>query len=107
MPSFSPLVRGGTPCCLNVTCNGLTFCGSLACRYGNHSRRPGLIYIDKHTQPDIGEGEWCLDALMAQRYDSLTAENIATEVRRPGLQLLCDRSRNSGARDTTCLQTLV
>jgi hypothetical protein len=48
--------------------------------YGNHTRRDGLVYIDKHTQPDQGDGEWCLDALMAQHYGKLTAVDIVREI---------------------------
>ena len=48
--------------------------------YGNHSRLNGLIYIDKHTQPDTGSGEWCLDSLMKDHYGTLTAPDIVRSV---------------------------
>ena len=38
------------------------------------------VYIDKHTQPDTGSGEWCLDALMKQHYGTLTAFDIIRDV---------------------------
>jgi isopenicillin-N N-acyltransferase-like protein len=48
--------------------------------YGNHSRLNGLIYIDKHTQPDTGDGEWCLDALMKDLYGTLTPTDLVRTV---------------------------
>ena len=48
--------------------------------YGNHTRRPGLVYVDKHTQPDPGQGAWCLDTLMAQHYGHLDAASIVEQI---------------------------
>ena len=48
--------------------------------YGNHSRLNGLVYIDKHTQPDTGSGEWCLDGLMKDHYGTLTASDIVRSI---------------------------
>ena len=48
--------------------------------YGNHTNRKGLVYIDKHTQPDSGDGAWCLDALMADNYGSYTAVNTFQQI---------------------------
>jgi hypothetical protein len=44
--------------------------------YGNHTRKDGLVYIDKHTQPDPGPGAWCLDTLMEKYYGSFNATNL-------------------------------
>ena len=49
--------------------------------YGNHSARAGLIYIDKHTQPDPGERAWCLDGLMKDYYGSLQPLTIVPSLR--------------------------
>ena len=36
--------------------------------------------IDKHTQPDTGSGEWCLDSLMKDNYGTLTAPDIVRSI---------------------------
>jgi isopenicillin-N N-acyltransferase-like protein len=48
--------------------------------YANHTRRAGLLYIDKHSQPDPGQGSWCLDALLKSKYGKLDPLTVLTEV---------------------------
>ena len=48
--------------------------------YSNHTARPGLVYLDKHTQPDPGPGAWCLDSLMKQNYGQLEPLTIVQEI---------------------------
>lgn len=48
--------------------------------YGNHTRKPGLVYIDKHTQPDPGQGAWCLDNLMDKYYGTLDPITVVQQI---------------------------
>ena len=48
--------------------------------YGNHTRRPGLVYLDKHAQPDPGPGAWCLDNLIDLQYGKIDALSLLQEI---------------------------
>jgi len=48
--------------------------------YGNHTRRPGLVYLDKHAQPDPGPGAWCLDKLINLQYGKIDALSLLQEI---------------------------
>ena len=46
----------------------------------NHSAKAGLVYLDKHTQPDPGQGAWCLDNLLHKFYGQLDPMTVLQQV---------------------------